>query len=492
MSVCLNVCLSVCFSVHPLFICLVVFYLSGCKLTASDAVLTAVLQYRGGSTPAARTDRSIRCAMPTFNRDGPSRPVIAAAALALFKKLPDALPVARLALVATEFSDLPGSGGTSAVLCRFLASANHGSNSKQTFAADDDVLAQSASASVAGSGEGPMQMTQGPLAADRKASSSRSTKAVHGPAALMSRFLTSGSRNTGSAVSSTTQQTRGDAQLTPSAMLAAGTPAATAMEHWKGHNQHDPHGGAVAQALVHQDQSDPQDQAGSSRELQAAIADTSTTALAPPPQHSTQLDNAQTHMLDVQLSAYAPTAGLDAPGAAMPPPGTATDNGLAGDCLHNARHSDQLRGRDSPHTVGASRQVDDQPGVDLADISIADQARILHDIQIQAMVDRRRSQQAASAVPGHDNSNAMHQQHTAVAAIPGVVDACLPGTAKSGHPGLAATNGNSTTRSKQGPAGVMTGSKRKGGAGVNKDSKRHGPKQVPILMLLQKQSKTHQ
>ncbi|WIA12559.1 hypothetical protein OEZ85_006220 [Tetradesmus obliquus] len=87
-----------------------------------------VLQYRsaapglsGGSrgTP----DRSIRSAMPpAASKDGVSADVIAAAALALFRRItPAPWPVVRLALVATEFVQQGGGGGSGAAMARFLA-----------------------------------------------------------------------------------------------------------------------------------------------------------------------------------------------------------------------------------------------------------------------------------------------------------------------------------------------------------------------------------
>ncbi|WIA32722.1 hypothetical protein OEZ86_005908 [Tetradesmus obliquus] len=84
-----------------------------------------VLQYRsaapglsGGSrgTP----DRSIRGAMPpAASKDGVSTDVIAAAALQLFRRItPAPWPVVRLALVATEFVEQGGGGGSGAAMAR--------------------------------------------------------------------------------------------------------------------------------------------------------------------------------------------------------------------------------------------------------------------------------------------------------------------------------------------------------------------------------------
>lgn len=72
--------------------------------------------------------------MPPFKqRDSPDPQVIAAAALALFKRLtPAPWPLARLALVATDFTDLGGGGaGSGAAMARFLAGAHYKQQQQQ-------------------------------------------------------------------------------------------------------------------------------------------------------------------------------------------------------------------------------------------------------------------------------------------------------------------------------------------------------------------------
>lgn len=83
----------------------------------------AVLHYRGGSAPHA--ERSVRGPMPDFPRDtGPTAAPIAASAMALFRKLNDALPCSRLSVAAADFRDLPAEGAAAAAgsIARFFGS----------------------------------------------------------------------------------------------------------------------------------------------------------------------------------------------------------------------------------------------------------------------------------------------------------------------------------------------------------------------------------
>jgi hypothetical protein len=88
-----------------------------------------VLQYRGGAGQPASgrggpPERSVRAGMPgsQSHREGPQADAIAAAALALFRRIqPRPWPLTRLALAATDFVAMPGgSCSSSSAMARFL------------------------------------------------------------------------------------------------------------------------------------------------------------------------------------------------------------------------------------------------------------------------------------------------------------------------------------------------------------------------------------
>ena len=81
---------------------------------------TLALHYTGGSggvgsrpiaarlPPQQLSERSVRCPLPQYHgRDGPPAPAIAASAMGALRRLPDALPCVRLALAASDFSEVP-------------------------------------------------------------------------------------------------------------------------------------------------------------------------------------------------------------------------------------------------------------------------------------------------------------------------------------------------------------------------------------------------
>ncbi|KAL6761247.1 hypothetical protein V8C86DRAFT_906953 [Haematococcus lacustris] len=81
---------------------------------------TLVLHYRASSNQQG-PERSVRCAMPSHGREGPSAAALSAAAMVLFRRLPDALPCSRLALSATDFAAPPAE--QSKCITRFFSPA---------------------------------------------------------------------------------------------------------------------------------------------------------------------------------------------------------------------------------------------------------------------------------------------------------------------------------------------------------------------------------